>query len=136
MRRQEAYRIRNVIETAMQTTQESAKANNSNLLHNGMPDMEVIPAGHCIKWENDVRKAIYDIVNIEANNPTNNPTAWDYVRYHGEVRDIPEEMYSYNMFMLNELGWWKNKIYKSLIDNNSWTPEQYPEGWEEYKSEE
>ena len=31
---------------------------------------------------------------------------------------------------LNEYGWWKDTLYKSLIDSNVWTPEQYPSGWE------
>ena len=30
--------------------------------------------------------------------------------------------------MKDELGWWKNTLYKSTLDNNVWTPEQYPSG--------
>lgn len=35
--------------------------------------------------------------------------------------------------MKDERGWWKDTLYKSTLDNNVWTPEQYPSGWEEVK---
>ena len=27
---------------------------------------------------------------------------------------------------------YKEKLYKSLIDGNTWSPDEYPDGWEEY----
>ena len=26
---------------------------------------------------------------------------------------------------------WEGKVWKSIIDNNVWSPEEYPAGWEE-----
>jgi hypothetical protein len=34
-------------------------------------------------------------------------------------------------FSKDECGWWNDKLYKSLIDANVYTPEQYEAGWEE-----
>lgn len=32
----------------------------------------------------------------------------------------------------DELGWWGDVLYKSILPSaNVWTPEQYPDGWEE-----
>lgn len=31
-------------------------------------------------------------------------------------------------FMKDECGWQKDTLYKSTLDNNVWTPEQYPSG--------
>ena len=28
---------------------------------------------------------------------------------------------------------YKEKLYKSLIDGNTWSPDEYPQGWEEYE---
>ena len=28
------------------------------------------------------------------------------------------------------MGWWSDTLYKSVIDNNVWTPVAYPAGWE------
>ena len=35
----------------------------------------------------------------------------------------------YIAFAKDELGYWGEEIYKSLVDNNVWTPEAYPDGW-------
>ena len=35
--------------------------------------------------------------------------------------------------MKNEYDQWKDILYKSILDNNVWTPEQYPSGWGEVK---
>jgi hypothetical protein len=34
------------------------------------------------------------------------------------------------MFAEGELGWWENILYKSLVDNNVYTPAQYEPYWE------
>lgn len=31
-------------------------------------------------------------------------------------------------------GWWGDTLYKSLLASNVWTPEAYPQGWEEVTS--
>lgn len=37
---------------------------------------------------------------------------------------------SRSSFLYNECGWWKEELYKSLIDANVYTPDQYAAGWE------
>ena len=43
---------------------------------------------------------------------------------------IPETITVTSMFNKDEYGWWKDQLYKSLIDANVYTPEQYAAGWE------
>ena len=33
-------------------------------------------------------------------------------------------------FSKDELGWWGDVVYRSAMDANVYTPEQYPAGWE------
>ena len=47
------------------------------------------------------------------------------------IRYIHEVMYLADAFSKDELGWWKDKIYKSLVDTNVYNPDQVPSNWEE-----
>ena len=50
--------------------------------------------------------------------------------YRNGVRIIPEVITTGDMFTKDELGWWNDTLYKSLMDANVYTPEQYAAGWE------
>ena len=51
----------------------------------------------------------------------------------GEQVDIPEWVQpdSTNPYMIGDKVKFKGKVYQSLIDNNVWSPTDYPQGWEE-----
>ena len=34
-------------------------------------------------------------------------------------------------FSSGETGWWGNVLKRSKADNNVWTPDQYPDYWED-----
>lgn len=65
-------------------------------------------------------------------NPEATPALWVEVAKQGEYREIKENMLSTEAFALGEIGWYKSKdnLYKSLIANNTYTPDSYPTGWE------
>lgn len=71
-----------------------------------------------------------DLWDTEGNNPANAPTLWEDINYKNGFRIIPEVITAGTAFQLNEYGYWKDTLYRSLIANNVWTPEQYPSGWE------
>jgi hypothetical protein len=68
--------------------------------------------------------------DTEANNPENAPTLWEDILYRNGIRIIPEVITVGTAFAKDEKGWWGDTLYKSLIDNNVWTPADYPTGWE------
>ena len=74
--------------------------------------------------------AAQDLWDIEESNPDNNPLLWTDINYRDGVRVIPETFTAADAFALDELGWWKGNIYKSLLNSNVYTPEQYPNGWD------
>ena len=78
-------------------------------------------------------RAAVDLWDTKENNPDNAPTLWEDIAYKEGYRIIPETITAGTAFMKDERGWWKDILYKSILDNNVWTPEQYPSGWEEVK---
>jgi hypothetical protein len=90
----------------------------------------LISVGTRINWKGTVKKATVDLWDTETNNPDNAPTLWADLLYKDGIRLIPEVITVTTLFMKDELGWWKDELYKSLIDNNVYTPEAYPAGWQ------
>ena len=91
---------------------------------------DLIKAGTRIDWFGTLKRAAVDLWDTEANNPVNAPSLWEDIAYKDGIRYIPETITAGTAFAKDELGWWKEELYKSLIDSNVWTPEAYPTGWE------
>lgn len=91
---------------------------------------ELIKAGTRINWNGILKRASVDLWDTKENNPDNAPTLWEDIEYKNGIRIIPEVITVGTAFSKDELGYWKDTLYKSLIDNNVWTPEANPSGWE------
>lgn len=107
--------------TASETPELFGKLNYNN---------ELIKVGTRINWNGILKRASVDLWDIFGNNPDNAPTLWEDIEYKEGYRIIPEVITVGTAFSKDELGWWKDTLYKSLIDNNVWAPETYPTGWE------
>lgn len=94
-------------------------------------DGSLISAGTRINWNGMLKRAAVDLWDREEYNPDNAPTLWEDIAYKLGYRIIPEVITSTLAFAFDEIGWWGDKLYKSLLDANVWTPEQNPTGWEE-----
>lgn len=91
---------------------------------------ELVKAGTRINWNGTLKRASVDLWDTKENNPDNAPTLWEDIEYKDGIRIIPETITAGTAFMKDELGYWKDVLHKSLIDNNVWTPEANPAGWE------
>lgn len=92
---------------------------------------DLIKAGTRVNWKGLLKRAAVDLWDTKENNPDNAPTLWEDIAYKEGYRIIPEVITAGTAFMKDECGWWKDTLYKSTLDNNVWTPEQNPSGWEE-----
>ena len=92
---------------------------------------KLISAGTRINWGGSLMRAAVDLWDTAGNTPETAPTLWEDLPYKDGVRIIPEAITAGTAFALGELGWWGDKLYKSLLADNSYTPEQYPAGWED-----
>lgn len=90
---------------------------------------ELVSAGTRINWKGVLKRAAVDLWDTAENTPEAAPTLWEDVPYKNGVRIIPETITAGLAFAKDELGYWGDDLYKSLIDNNVWTPEAYPAGW-------
>lgn len=93
-------------------------------------DGSLIKAGTRYAKGGKIYKAAVDLWNTEENSIANAPTLWEELQYINGVRVIPETITVTTMFDKDELGYWNGQIYKSLVDNNVYTPEQYAPNWE------
>ena len=91
---------------------------------------ELVKTGTRINWNGILKRASVDLWDTKENNPDNAPTLWEDIEYKDGVRIIPEVITVGTAFSKDELGYWKDTLYKSLLDNNVWTPEANPSGWE------
>ena len=92
---------------------------------------ELVKVGTRINWRGVLKRASVDLWDTKENNPDNAPSLWEDILYKDGIRIIPETITVGTAFMKDELGWYEDTLlYKSLIDNNVWTPTAYPAGWE------
>jgi hypothetical protein len=93
-------------------------------------DSALIKVGTRINWNGVLKRAAVDLYDTIENNPDNAPTLWEDINYREGYRIIPETITVGTAFAKDELGWWGDELYKSLIDTNVYTPAIYPTGWE------
>ena len=92
-------------------------------------DGSLIAAGTRINWKGQLKRAAVDLWDTETNNPDNARTLWEDINYKNGIRVIPEVITAGQAFGLDEIGWRGDKLYKSIIAGNVWTPESHPAGW-------
>lgn len=108
-----------------------AQASQSTLIYPQLKgNGEHIAAGQRINWNGQLKRATVDMWDTEENNPDNAPALWEDIAYREGYRIIPDTITQGTAFAKDELGWWDDTLYRSLLDANVWTPEQYPSGWE------
>lgn len=78
-------------------------------------------------------------VEIIADTEAEITALWEGIAYREGHRIIPAvitagtafaKITAGTAFAKGEFGWWGDVLYRSLIDANVYTPEQYPAGWE------
>lgn len=125
----EARKYRSIIETAMGLTTDQLASQAPDLSPVLKEDNSLILAGTRINWNGTLKKAAVDLWDIAANNPDNAPTLWEDIEYKDGYRIIPEIITTTSAFAKDECGWWKDTLYKSLLEANVYTPDTYPAGW-------
>ena len=74
----------------------------------------------------------HDSTNNEQWNPVDAASLW--ANYHGtdvkHALPYTQPTGAHDAYMQDEYMVWNEYIYKSVINNNIYNPEQYPSGWE------
>ena len=127
---EKARALRPIIEQAAQSLDDKTASTAAELFPRRKQNGELIKAGTRINENGKVLRAAVDLWDTEENNPTNAVTLWEELQYREGYRIIPETITVTSAFAMDELGWWKDKLYKSIINANVYTPDQYSAGWE------
>ena len=93
-------------------------------------DGSLIKHGTRINWGGTIKRAAVDLWDREDNDPDHAPTLWEDVLYRKGYRIIPETITVGLAFSEGEIGWWGDKLYRSKVNDNVYTPAQYPDNWE------
>lgn len=93
-------------------------------------DGELIKSGTRINWHGTVKRAAVDLYDNAESTPETAPTLWEDLPYRDGIRIIPAVITVGLTFHKDELGWWGDVLYKSLLETNTWTPEEHPGAWE------
>ena len=127
---EQARKYRAIIESAMALTDDKVASEAPDLFPVLTEDGSLVKAGTRINWNGVLKRASVDLWDTESNNPDNAPSLWEDIAYREGYRIIPETITVGTAFAKDELGWWGEDLYKSLIDANVYTPVAYPAGWE------
>lgn len=129
MTRDEALRLRAIVELATESLDDQTASVGASLFPRLKYDGSLIKTGTRINWHGMLKRAAVDLWDTEANSPDNAPTLWEDIAYKQGIRIIPDVITAGTAFAKSEQGWRGDTLYESLIDANVWTPEQYPAGW-------
>lgn len=130
MTREEAMKLRSIIEQAATSLDDKTASEGATLFPHLKQNGALVPAGTRINWNGTIKRAASDLWDTTENTPDNAPVLWEDIDYRAGQRIIPAIITVGTAFTKDECGWWGDALYKSLIDANVHTPEAYPAGWE------
>lgn len=124
-----ARELRKVIEQAITSVDDetalAAVELSPSLTYSGA----LIKSGTRINWNGKLYRAAVDLWDSVDNNPDNAANLWEEVVISSGYREIPETITVGLAFAKGECGWWHGVLYESLVENNVYTPAQYPANW-------
>ena len=130
MTREEAKKLREAIVKGSTSLDDKTASTAPDMFPRLKEDGSLIKAGTRINWGGKVKKASVDLWDRAENNPDNAPTLWADLDYKDGYRIIPDTITVTTAFAKDECGWWGEALYRSLVDNNVYTPKQYAANWE------
>ena len=127
---EKARKMRAAMETAAVSLDDATASTAPELFPRLKGDGSLVKSGTRICWGGKLKRASVDLWDNAENTPDAAPTLWEDVLYRDGIRIIPETITVGLSFAKGEKGWWGDVLYASTLDNNVWTPEDYPTGWE------
>ena len=130
MKRSEAIRLRAIVEQAAASLDDKTASEGASLFPRLKGDGTLIKAGTRINWNGVIKRAAVDLYDRPEITPDTSPTLWENIEYREGYRIIPGTITVGTAFSKDEYGWWGDQLYKSKVNANVYTPEQYAPNWE------
>ena len=131
MKRSEALYLRSIVEQAVASLDDQTASTAANLSPRLKENGKLVKAGTRINWNGELKRSAADLWDIPEYNPDNAPNLWEDISYREGYRIIPEVITVGLKFGKGECGWWGEILYRSKVNDNVFTPAQYPDNWEE-----
>ena len=125
-----ALKLRPIIEQAASSLDDKTASTASTLFPRLKQDGSLVKYGTRINWNGELKRAAVDLWDTLENDPDHAPMLWEDIDYKDGYRIIPETITAGTAFALDECGWWNGVLYRSKLAANTYTPDQYPRGWE------
>lgn len=129
MTRQEALRLRSIVEQAAESLSDAVASTAPTLFPRLKQDGKLITAGTRINWGGTIKRAAVDLWDTAANAPDAAPTLWEDIHYRDGYRIIPDPITVGTAFAAGEKGWWGDVLMESVVDNNVYTPDEWADNW-------
>lgn len=131
MKRSEALKLRSIVEQAVASLDDQTASTAANLSPRLKENGKLVKSGTRINWNGTLKRSAADLWDIPEYNPDNAPNLWEDIPYREGYRIIPEVITVGLKFSKGECGWWGKILYRSKVNDNVFTPAQYPDNWEE-----
>ena len=131
MTEKRARQLREVISNAFQNEEDDIVLANMLLLNEWAENVNYT-IGQKIRYNGNVYRVLQAHLSQATWNPIDAPSLFAQVLTSddGEILDWVQPDAT-NPYMKGDKVRFDNKIYESLIDNNVWSPADYPAGWTE-----
>lgn len=125
-----ARKLRPIIEQASPSLDDRAASEGVELFPVLKQDGSLIRSGTRIRWNGALKRANNDLWDTEQNNPDNAPALWEDIAYKQGYRIAPDVFTATNAAAMDECMWFGDKLYRSKMAGNTFTPETAPNVWE------
>ena len=124
-----ARQLRQTIEISVQSLDDAMALDAVELYPDWKPDTEY-KTGQKVRHHNILYKCLQDHTSMSNWDPANTPSLFARV-LNPDPEIIPdwERPDSTNGYMTGDKVKFEGNVYESLIDNNVWSPAEYPDGW-------
>ena len=119
-------------EASAHLSDETAKALPQSAFKQWEADMNYTTVGEIVVYNGITFRIAQPHTSQDNWLPTDVPALYDRfatVDVGGEEIEIWEQTFAHNSYMTGKRVLYNGKVYESLIDNNSFSPDAYPAGW-------
>ena len=132
MKREELYRIRNLIEKASESLTDEEAIEAPELFPEWKTGTEYA-LDIRVRYDSKLYKCVQAHTSQADWTPDATPALWTEVAQPGEIPVWKQPTGAQDAYNTGDKVWYPEKdtdIYESLIDNNVWSPVDYPQGWQ------
>lgn len=133
---EKAKNLRKTIESLAQNLSNNDALDNIELFPNWKPN-QIYKQGYLIRFNNKLYRIVKQHYSKEEIPPDDINAGFYYYQLFYIEPNSPQpwlQPTKDNPYMMGDLIIYKEKTYKSLINNNMWNPEDFPLAWEEIQS--